>query len=570
MRTMKEKLTLFLVISLLLTSCSTEKAPGGNPEESTRGIADNQGNTVAAVTANPENTDFRPVVDLSEFDRQTETEDAVQITLNGTSASCASDSVTIEDGRITVTDEGSYILTGTYTGQIAVQAGADDNVQLILSDANIVSDMAPIYVSNCKNSSITLAEGTVNTISDSQNYTFADGADEPDAAIFSDCDLTINGEGTLNVTGNYACGIRTKDDLRIVSGNISVTSAGDAVKGRDSLQIAGGNIDIVSAADGLKSNNDEDSERGYIVIDGGNFNISAGDDGVHAESWLIINGGNLTVTESSEGLEAMKVELNGGNIDITASDDALNAASPSAGENEADGWFGKDQRQNGGRGGFAGMNPPDGMTMPEGMEMPQMPEGTAQPEIPADGGTTGGFNRSGRGDRDGNTGGKGGGMGGFGGMMGGMGNETPEDGVWIRITGGNIRLYGGVDVLDSNGTIDITGGTVIADTPRLQIYGNPDSIFDANGETAITGGTYAAYAQSTGSITQITKSPSLTVSGRISAGMVVEVKDSAGNAIFSDIARNGGSVFFFTSDQLKSGETYTVITGESVLTVTAK
>ena len=154
--------------------------------------------------------------------------------------------------------------------------------------------------------------------------------------------------------------------------------------------------------------------------------------------------------------------------------------------------------------------------------------------------------------------------------MMGMGGETPEDGVWIRITGGNIRLCGGVDVLDSNGTIEISGGTVIVDTPRLQIYGNPDGIFDANGDVTLSGGTYAAYAQSTGSVARITQNPSLTVSSRIASGTAVEVKSADGGVIFSDTAKNGGSVFFITSDLMKSGEEYTVTVGESPLTFTAQ
>jgi len=587
---MKKKLTVLIILAMLLSSCGTETVPGGETGDHPPVIAEGSGNTVVTGESAETAADTVPVVDLSEFDLQTEDADAVEIRLNGTTAECDHDGVAVEDGKITITSGGSYRLTGSFAGQIVVQAGADDNVHLILSGADITGEMSPIYISNCKNASITLADGTVNSVSDGQNYTFAEGEDEPDGAIFSDCDLTINGEGTLNVTGNYACGIRTKDDLRIVSGNINVTSVGDGVKGRDSLQIAGGNFNIASEADGLKSNNDEDADRGYIVIDGGNFTISAGDDGVHAESRLIVNGGNLTVTSSYEGLEAMKVELNGGNLDITASDDALNAASPSTGDNEADDWFGQwqDQRQNSGKGGkggspeetepqmpggmggfggmmgeFGGAGMPGGMTPPNGMpEDMTPPEGMPDGTTPPDGNT--GFDRGGRG-------GKGGNMGGFGGMMGGgFGGETPEEGVWIRITGGNIRLCGGVDVLDSNGTIEITGGTLITDTQRLSVYGSPDGVFDANGAVTIAGGTYAAFAQSAGSIAQITQNPSLALSGRISAGTAVEVKDSSDSVIFSDVTHSGGSVFFLTSDQLKSGEAYTVTVGESVQSVTAQ
>ena len=153
---------------------------------------------------------------------------------------------------------------------------------------------------------------------------------------------------------------------------------------------------------------------------------------------------------------------------------------------------------------------------------------------------------------------------------GGMPGETVEEGVWIKISGGNIRLYGGVDVLDSNGIIEISGGTVIVDTPRLAVYGSPNGIIDANGETVITGGTFVCYAQSTGSVTRITKNPSLAVSSRLSAGAATEVKDAGGQVIYTDTVQNGGSVFFITSDLLKSGETYTVITGGSTQSTAAQ
>lgn len=625
MSNIQKKLSVLLLMSLLLSSCATDSnvPQKSDPAETGSRVTVSGEGTAAVSSGDSAVAEAVPEMDLSEFDTMTDAEDAVTIVLNGTSAECGREDVTVEEGRITITDAGSYLLTGDFTGQIVVRAGADDNVHLILSGVSITNDMAPIYIENCKNASITLASGTVNSVSDSQNYTFADGEDEPDAAVYSDCDLTINGDGTLNVTGNYACGIRTKDDLKIVSGTINVTSVGDAVKGRDSLRISGGTFHIISESDGLKSNNDEDADRGYVLIEGGDFTISAGDDAVHAESRLVVNGGNLTVLSSYEGLEAMKVELNGGVIDVTASDDALNAASPSTGDNEADDWFGQwqDQRKNGGNrggsmtetdtipsqttpsdensripdeeierwsqqmpggmGGFGNMMPPDGMTIPDGMTPPdgmefpasmtpadpEQPDG-AQPEFPE---MPGGGTGSERGDR-GERGNKGGDMvGGFGGNMGGMmGRETPEEGVWIRITGGTIRLCGGVDVLDSNGTIEITGGTLITDTQRLSVYGSPDGVFDANGDVTISGGTYAAYAQSTGSAAQITQNPSLTVSESVTAGTKIEVTSTDGQVMFTDTANQGGRVFFLTSDGLAAGEEYTVTIGDISRTVTAQ
>jgi hypothetical protein len=57
-----------------------------------------------------------------------------------------------------------------------------------------------------------------NSVTDGSNYSLASGEDEPNAAIFSKSDLTINGSGTLDVDGNYKNGIVGKDDLVITEG----------------------------------------------------------------------------------------------------------------------------------------------------------------------------------------------------------------------------------------------------------------------------------------------------------------------------------------------------------------
>ncbi len=62
----------------------------------------------------------------------------------------------------------------------------------------------------------------------------------PNAAIFSNDDLTINGGGSLTVDANYNNGIQSKDDLHITGGNISVTAVNDGIKGRDSIAVRDG------------------------------------------------------------------------------------------------------------------------------------------------------------------------------------------------------------------------------------------------------------------------------------------------------------------------------------------
>ncbi len=239
--------------------------------------------------------------------------------------------------------------------------------------------MSPIYVKSAKNVCITLATGTVNTISDSSEYAYEDGEDEPAAAVYSKDDLTINGDGELIVNANYDKGIHSKDDLKIISGKITVNSVGDAIKGKDCLLIKDGEITITTGVDGLKSNNDSNEEKGYVIIEGGKINISAGDDAVHAESWLIVYGGEINITECYEGLEGKKVEIYGGGINIVSSDDSINAASGSSGDTD---FTIPDRDFN-----FSNFNSEDGQT-PHEMSDSDNTDGT-RPEMPSGDFTTG-------------------------------------------------------------------------------------------------------------------------------------------------------------------------------------
>ena len=88
--------------------------------------------------------------------------------------------------------------------------------------------------------------------------------------------LSIYGDGTLTVKGNYNDGITSKDGLIISSGNISVSSADDGIRGKDYLVIKSGTININAGGDGIISDNEEDVGMGYINIDDGVLNITSG------------------------------------------------------------------------------------------------------------------------------------------------------------------------------------------------------------------------------------------------------------------------------------------------------
>ena len=229
--------------------------------------------------------------------------------------------VTLSDDGLAITSAGTYELTGTSTGQVRVDA--DGPVRIIMSDATINSSVgAAIQIDNAELTVLELADGTTNTISDASTRS----DDQIDGAIYSSDDLFLEGNGTLNVTANFADGIVGKDDLTINSGAITVTSVDDGIRGKDSLTINGGTIVIDATGDGMKSSNDTDLGRGQLTITGGEITISTGDDAIKAEQSISITGGTINITKSVEGIEAPVIVIDGGDITLNASDDGINAS----------------------------------------------------------------------------------------------------------------------------------------------------------------------------------------------------------------------------------------------------
>lgn len=275
--------------------------------------------------------------------------DAIDIALTGASATVADagSEVTVSDGIVTIAAAGVYKLSGSLTGQIVVTAPEDAQVVLILDGAHIANSAgAAIDVHTADDVAIHLAANSLNSVSDTSSYADNTAAN---AAIYAATDLTISGEGSLDVQAHGNDGITSTDDLVILSGNIQVTAVDDALRGKDALVIEGGALTLTAAAgDGLKSDQENDPTKGYIlitngditltagddgiqahtdtVITGGNIEVTAADDGVKAEEIVSISGSNLTVVESFEGIEAVNIGIFAGTIDVTATDDGLNAS----------------------------------------------------------------------------------------------------------------------------------------------------------------------------------------------------------------------------------------------------
>ena len=233
-------------------------------------------------------------------------------------------------GDVTIDAAGTYVLSGTMNGCVIIDISEEEKVQVVLAGVTITNQTGPcIFVKQADKCFITLAEGTTNTLTDGASCALEDGEDEPNAALFSKEDLTINGTGALSIAANYRHGIKSKDDLVITGGTITINAVEDALNGKDCVKICGGTFTLNAGEDGIQASNDTDAGRGFVAIDSGTFAITAGDDGIHAETLLRIAGGNVDIQKSYEGLEGLEVRIDGGTVSVVSSDDGLNATNGS-------------------------------------------------------------------------------------------------------------------------------------------------------------------------------------------------------------------------------------------------
>lgn len=498
-----------LAIALLFSGCGNTDDNNNNSSKDSSGgdsaISSESGSSASV------DTDFSQTAEDMFSNRDSETtydSDSVKIQLNGTSASCSSDKVQIDGGKITITDEGTYILSGNLDdGMIIVDAEETDKPQLVFDNVTITSaTSAPIYILEADKVFITLAEGSTNTLTNGGTFTAID-ENNIDGVVFSKQDLTFNGSGSLTISAPAEHGIVCKDDLVFTGGTYTITSASHGIDANDSVRISDGILTIDAGKDGIHVENSDNAEKGFVYINGGTFNIdsaddgihsnlsvyinngtftiASGDDGIHGEEELAITDGAVSITQSYEGLEALDITVSGGTIDIQSTDDGINAA--------------------------------------------------------------GGTDSSGTGGRDQMFGG---------GMSGGM--SANSDGS-IVITGGDIFMYAQGDGLDANGFLEISGGTTIVTGPTQ----GDTAILDYDTSATITGGTFIGVgstmmAQTFSDGTQGT----MAVRASADGGTKIGITDSDGTELISYTPETAFACVIISTPDLEKGTSYTIFVGE--------
>ena len=426
----------------------------------------------------PINTDPPPGPHVNEVDHEEPSDyvwnssEVINVGLNGNSITISQpNAATVEGSKITITSAGTYRLSGSLTdGQVIVNTESKETVRLILNNVNIhCSNSAPIFVMKDKKTIIVLEQGTQNTITDGSLYTVdADG--EPNAAIFSKSDLTIYGDGALNVEASYNDGISSKDGLIVNSGQITVNAVDDGLRGKDYLVIRNGQLNIVAGGDGLKSDDTEDVARGYVTIENGVLHVTAGRDAVDAQTDFLMKNGQFTalagggssnnVVEgtSTKGIKAtVELVIENGIFNIDSSDDAIHSNGTLTINS---GTF--DLKTN-----DDGVHADGALVINNGaFTIPKCYEGLEASVMTINGGN---FHITSRDDGINIAGGNDG---------SGSGGDTFMRGSYhLYINGGYIYVNSAADGLDSNGDIIMTGGTVIVDGPTTDMESALDHDF---------------------------------------------------------------------------------------------
>ena len=484
--------------------------------------------------------------------------------------------IELTDGSVTISEEGTYLLTGSLEeGMILVDADESAKVQLVLDGVSVSnSEGAAIYIRQADKVFITLASGSVNTLSNGGAYTAIDD-NNIDGVIFSKCDLTINGEGSLTVTAQAGHGIVSKDDLKITGGSVTVTAEKHGLSGKDSVCVAAGTLNITSGKDGIHSENADKKEKGYVYIGDGSLTVESQGDCISAGIWLQIDGGvfqltagdgsgNDTVAKdetgeavSTKGIKAGgQLVVNAGTFHIDSQDDALHS-------NDS-------LTVNGGEflisTGDDGLHADAAATVNGGtIDIALCYEGIEGQQVVISGGdialsaSDDGINAAGGND--------GSGFGGrFGGDFGGFGGAADSDSS-VLISGGRLFVNADGDGIDSNGTLTVTGGEIYVSGPES----GADGAIDYEGQGQITGGIVVALGNAQMAMNfgdTSTQGSVLTNNIRGEAGTEIVLKDSAGEVLVSYTAEKAFQSAVVSCPGLVQGGTYTLSAGSTGAEIT--
>lgn len=496
-----------------------------------------------------------------------------------------------EGGEITYTlngnaSDGSFTLNGSYKATVEL-----NGVDLTSSKG------AALSIQNGKRIKIKVKEGTVNNLEDC-----TDGAQK--GAITCKGHIEFSGKGSLTVKGNSGHAIHSKEYVTLKNAEINVTGAlKDGLNCGQYFTMQSGTINISGTLDdgiqcGFKDDTDREPEdTGTITIAGGKISViitGTATKALKADGNFIMSGGEINAETSGAGMwdsDKSKtkasacigadgyVHIDGGTLILSASggggkgiscDGEFVMADGSLTVNTTGGMFaytGGKEYQN--YTGNADRLSSDSKSSPKGVK--------ADGNVEIKGGTIDITTK-------------------------GNGGEGIESKALLTIENGKIKVRAYDDAINSSSHMYIKGGDI-------DVVSSSNDGLDANGNMYISGGVVKAFGASspecgidvneeerytlylTGGIilgvggnnsvpsTSATTSTQayVVVSKTVTAGSEVSIGTSASESYYkftipSDYKGSGtrSSSLLISVPQLVSGQTYTVVSGTSSTTSTAR
>lgn len=559
---------------------------------------------------------------------------AVYVTLSDDGITGETAGVAINGQTMTITAEGTYIFSGTLSeGQIVVDAD-NAKVQIVFDNVDITcASSAAVYVKSAEKVFVTLAEGSQNTLRNTDEYVAIDD-NNIDAVIFAKSDLTLNGTGSLTIVSAEGHGIVSKDDLKITGGTYDITAAGHALSGKDSVRIADGTFILTAEKDGIHAENADDEEKGYIYIADGDFTITSDGDGMDASNIVQIEDGTFDITAGGGAANSLKThesDMPGGGMSQNIErpdgesmpqmgekpdeESMSQMGEKPDGENmpqdtttDESGTSTKGIKAGGGMylnggtyqidsaddsihsnanitiadgtytlaTGDDGVHADDALTVNGGtITVTESYEGLEGLTVTINDGTIDitarddGINTAGGTDQSG--------FGTFGDHFKGMDSaddeteETTDNEMWMELNGGYIHILAGGDGVDSNGDLTINGGEIYIDGPSDN--GNSAIDYGDRSSAYVNGGTLVAIGSSGMAevMSDSSKQKVLMVKlGEQMEGGNVVLTDSEGNVIVSYTALKSYDCVIISTAEVESGATYTLTTSGTTTEVTAE
>ena len=270
-------------------------------------------------------TDGQIVVD-------TEDEATVRIILNGAHIACSSSSpifveksektiiILQENTENSVTDGTSYVL----------EPDTDEPNAAIFSKADLtIYGTGLLTVSANYNDGIASKDGLIIKSGNITVTSVDDGIRGKDYVVVK------GGAITLNVGGDGLKSDNDADEARgyvfVENGVMNITSVGDAVEAQTDVIVTGGALALTSGGGSSQSVSPDVSAKGLkgvisVIIDGGAVTTDCADDALHSDFNVTINNGTLTLATGDDGIHAEdSIEIHGGTISINSVADAVEA-----------------------------------------------------------------------------------------------------------------------------------------------------------------------------------------------------------------------------------------------------